>query len=170
MTEDTGNVARRARASARRSAARLAAVQALYQLDLMGGESEDIIVDVLNNQGGALLEGDDFADMDPRFFSDIARGTARWRGELDVMLDASLTEGWTMARLERILAAVLRCAAYELKHRPDVPVRVVINEYLEVARAFFDGEEPRLVNGVLDTVARRLREGEMDARKRDESA
>lgn len=154
----------------RRSAARLAAVQAMYQLDLAGGDAEDVIVDNLANQRGARLEGDDVADMDPRFYSDVARGTARWRDQLDTLLDQDIAEDWSVARLERILAAVLRCAAYELKYRPDVPVRVVINEYMEIARAFFDGDEPRLVNGVLDAVARRLRGGEMDARRRDEPA
>lgn len=160
----------RPRNAVRRSAARLAAVQTLYQLDMTGGDAEDVIIDNLSNQRGARLEGDDVADMDPRFYSDVARGTARWRDQLDALLNQDIADGWSMARLERILAALLRCAAYELKHRPDVPARVVINEYLEIARAFFDGEEPRLVNGVLDAVARRLRGGEMDARRRDEPA
>ena len=170
MSAEAAEAERKARATARRSAARLAAVQALYQLDLMQGDPEDVILDVLNIQRGARLEGDDFADMDTRFFSDVCRGAARWTADLDKLLDSCIAEGWSMERLERILAAILRCAGYELKHRPDVPVRVVINEYLDIARAFFDGEEPRLINGVLDAVARRLRKDEFDGGERGQTA
>lgn len=170
MSAEGSGGERRARSAVKRSAARLAAVQTLYQLELMGGDPEDVIVENLSGQGGARLEGDDIADMDPKFYSDVARGATRWRKQLDAELDRDIVEGWSMARVELILAAVLRCAAYELKHRPDVPARVVIKEYLEIARAFFDGDEPAMVNGVLDAVARRMRGDEMDARGRDRSA
>src|SRR5438876_8533171 len=95
-------------------------------------------------------------------FIDIVRGTCTRQGELDTMLTSALSEEWPVHRLETILRAILRAGAYELLGRPDVPPRVVISEYLDVAHAFFAGKEPGMVNGVLDRLARVLRQGDLD--------
>lgn len=147
----------------RRRAARLAAVQALYELAVSGGDVEDIIIDYRNHRQGATIEGNTFAATDPDLFADVVRGAIRRRGEIERHIRAALTPSWPFERLETILKDVLICGVYELMLRPDVPARVIINEYLEVAHAFFAGEEPGLVNAVLDRIARGLRLDEFDA-------
>lgn len=143
-----------------RRAARLAAVQALYELETSGGDVEDMIIDYQTNRPGALIEGDRYARIDADLFADVLRGAVRRRSEIDDLLSQSLAAEWPLSRLERILRDLLRCGVYELLLRQDVPARVVISEYMEVAHAFFQGEEPRLVNAVLDRIAHRLRAGE----------
>ncbi|HZD25026.1 MAG TPA: transcription antitermination factor NusB, partial [Alphaproteobacteria bacterium] len=119
------------------------------------------IIEQLTNRPGATFEGGGFAEIDRDLFADVARGALRRRAQIDGLLGEALSPRWPINRLELILAAVLRCGAYELLLRPDVPARVIINEYLEVAHAFFSGDEPGLVNGVLDRLARRLRPEEL---------
>ena len=145
----------------RRTAARLAAVQASYELALMDTDVEDVIIDYLHNRPGAALGGDDYVAFDPDLFADVVRGVSRRQAEIAPRLQAALTPSWPLERLETILRAVLQCGCYELLMRPDVPVRVVINEYLEVAHAFFAGDEPALVNAVLDRIAREARGEEL---------
>ncbi|MBM3489421.1 MAG: transcription antitermination factor NusB [Alphaproteobacteria bacterium] len=137
----------------RRRAARLAAVQALYQLDLGGEEVETVILEFRTHR---LTEGPAQA-ADPALFADLVRGAWRRRGELDRLLSQALVADWPIERLECVLRALLRAAVYELLVRHDIPPKVVINEYLEVAHAFFSEREPQLVNGVLDALAQRLR-------------
>ncbi|HXE17347.1 MAG TPA: transcription antitermination factor NusB [Stellaceae bacterium] len=140
-----------------RSRARLAAVQALYQIDINEMPVEDVIEQL-------RARGDDeegFGDADDWLLADIVRGTVANRDDLDSLLDEMLAPGWTLARLETVLRAVLRAGAYELLARLEVPARVAINEYVDIAHAFFAGKEPGLVNGVLDRVGRRLRPGEL---------
>ena len=100
-------------------------------------------------------------DVPDELFAELVRGVARAREELDRMLGEQLVADWPLARIEKVMAAVLRAGAYELMHRPDVPARVVINEYVDVAHAFFEGKEIGMVNGVLDRLARILRAAEM---------
>jgi N utilization substance protein B len=116
-----------------------------------------VIIDYQTSRPGAAFEGDEYASFDRDLFADVVRGTVRRRGEVDGALSRALAANWPLERLERILRDLLRCGAYELLLRRDVPARVVINEYLEVAHAFFGGEEPGLVNAVLDRIARRCR-------------
>ena len=139
------------------SAARLAAVQALYQVDL-GAAPEDALATVLA-RGATLDETGLVAEADPEVASLIVRGVNRGSTveQLDALIDGALAEGWTMARLEILMRAILRAGVLELLERPDVPAKVVINEYVDVANAFFDRGEPGMVNAVLDTLARRLR-------------
>jgi N utilization substance protein B len=145
----------------RRSAARLAAVQALYQIELCGAKPEAVIAEFVKHRLGREIDGDNYGEVDAELFADIVAGTAA-RGEaLDRAISAALTPDWPLARLETVLRAILRAGAYELMARSDVPARVAISEYLDVAHAFFAGKEPGLVNGVLDRLAHELRPGDL---------
>ncbi|MBT3534867.1 MAG: transcription antitermination factor NusB [Rhodospirillaceae bacterium] len=151
---------------ARRRASRLAAVQALYQLALGGqitdgAEVEDTIIDFLTHRPGAELPEDAYAEVDNDMFSDLVRGASRHHENLVRLLDEVLPERWKYIRLDQILAKVLSCAAYELNHRPDVPVAVIINEYVEITKAFYDGDEGGFINGILQELAERLRGDEV---------
>ncbi len=152
----------------RRSAARLAAVQALYQYEdqVLAGDDdiESVILEFLTHRDGAVVDqGDDgvaVAAFDGDMFADIARGVARRLPSIDPLISGALSAAWPLARLEKILRNVMRCGVYELQMRPDVPFRVIINEYVELARDFFDTDEPAMVNAVLDRIARELRPDE----------
>jgi transcription antitermination protein NusB len=141
----------------KRSRARLAAVQALYQIDV-GGAAVDAVIAELRERGG---EEEGFGDADDALFADIVRGVVAHRRDLDPALDEALAPDWNLLRLEVVLRAVLRAGAYELLARLEIPARVVLNEYVDLAHAFFAGKEPRLVNGVLDRLAHRLRRHEL---------
>jgi N utilization substance protein B len=145
------------------SSARLAAVQAIYQLDMAGGSAEAVVAEFLRHRGGAEFDDDGNAiETDEALFAELVRGVTSEREALDAMVGSLLVEGWPLARIERVMAAILRAGAYELKWRPTVPARVVINEYVDVAHAFFGGREVGMVNGVLDRLARVLRQTEME--------
>lgn len=146
-----------------RSVARLTAVQALYQLAMSGGTTEEII-----NQFGAIEpngradDGDEaMAEADKALFAELVRGTSEKMAMVDEMVSSCLDDSWPVERMEVLLRAILRCGAYELFSRPSVPARVVISEYVRVADAFFESKEPALVNAVLDKLARVLRPEEL---------
>ncbi len=145
-----------------RSASRMAAVQALYQMDVAGTEIASVIHEFTDIRFVADDAEEEIRGADPQFFADILRGVVRRQRDIDPMVDAALATGWRLFRVDSILRATLRAGALELMERPDVPARVVINEYINVAHAFFDGEEPRVVNGILDRLARRLRAAEFE--------
>ena len=145
----------------RRSAARLAAVQALYQSEVGEVEIDGVIAQF--REHGAVLDDAPALKFDGDLFAELAAGAAARRAELDESITAALAPGWTMDRLELLLRAVLRVGAYEMMARPSTPAKVVINEYIEIAHAFFDQGVPGLVNGVLDRLARELREAEFTA-------
>jgi N utilization substance protein B len=140
-----------------RSAARLAAVQALYQMDIAGTPVEEVLAEFETFRLGHELDGIKYRDADPAFFRDIVTGVVRTQLELDPAIHETLLAGWPLARIDVTLRAILRSAAHELRSRKDVPSPVVISEYVDVAKAFFTGDEPRLVNGVLDALSRRIR-------------
>jgi transcription antitermination protein NusB len=148
-------------ATRRRSVARLAAVQALYQIDLSGARPETVIAEFLKHRLGREIDGEQYGEADPALFADIVRGTIERRTDLDAAISAVLTPDWPLERLETVLRAVLRAGTFELMARPDVPAPVAISEYLDIAHAFFSGKEPGLVNGVLDKLAHRLRPDEL---------
>jgi N utilization substance protein B len=150
----------------RRGAARLAAVQALYQMDVAGTGLADIFAEFESHWLGSEVEGSKYLPAEAAFFRDIVSGTVREQRKLDPMIDTVLQRGWPLKRIEALLRAVLRAGAYELGHRKDVPARVVVSEYVDVARAFVDKDETGLVNAVLDQLARQLREGEFGAAAR----
>lgn len=143
-----------------RSAARLAAVQALYQMDMAQTDLNDVIAEFSSLRFGAGAEDAAVRDADRDFFASVLRGVVRRQREIDPMVDQCLAEGWRLTRIDSILRAVLRAGVYELIERTDVPPRVIINEYVNVAHAFLDEAEPKVVNGVLDKLARRLRPGD----------
>ncbi len=133
-----------------RSAARLGAVQALYQMDMVGTELEDIIEEFVHHRFGQEIEGEVYNEADEAHFSDVIRGVVREQREIDVAINDALAKGWKLARLDATLRAVLRAGVYELRRCKNIPVKVVINEYVDVANAFFEGDEPGVVNAVLD--------------------
>jgi len=145
-----------------RSAARLAAVQALYQMEAAGAGVEATIHEFEACRLGGDLEGERLHEADAAFFADILRGAVETQGRLDPYLESQLAARWTLSRLDATVRAILRAGLYELIRRPDVPYRVVINEYVEIAKAFFEGDEPGFINGVLDAAARKARDDEIE--------
>jgi transcription antitermination protein NusB len=141
---------------AARSVSRLAVVQGLYQMDMAGTDSNDVIEQFVLYRFGEQARFD-FADADTTFFSALLRGVVQHQREIDPLLDDQLAAGWRLARIDSILRATLRAGAFELLQRKDVPTAVIINEYVEVAHAFFSGEESKVVNGVLDKLAKKVR-------------
>jgi N utilization substance protein B len=148
-----------------RSAARLAAVQGLYQMD-MAGTDLNVVIDQLLAHPIREPDGEgERTEVDATFLAELLRGVVRRQRDIDPAVDQQLAAGWRLARVDSILRAILRSAVFELMERPDVPARVIINEYIELAHAFFTGDEPRVVNGVLDKLARRYRPQEFADRR-----
>jgi N utilization substance protein B len=144
-----------------RSQARLAAVQALYQMDLAETDLAAVIEEFKAHRLGTDLDNGTAAEADPQHFAGVLRGVVRRQREIDPMIDRQLAQGWRLTRIDSIVRAILRAGTFELMELADVPARVVISEYIEVAHAFFEGEQPKVVNGVLDALARKLRPGEL---------
>ena len=140
-----------------RSAARLAAVQALYQQEMEGTATARLLHEFHEHRLGATIEGDTYADAEQSFFDDVVRGVEARRTEIDAAVTAKLAKGWSLERLDRPMRAILRAGTYELIARPDVPVASVITEYVDVAHAFYDKKESGFVNGLLDAVAKGAR-------------
>lgn len=141
----------------RRTASRLAAVQALYQIDVTGVSPATAVIEFTRHNIAGTAEDESFGEADEKLFADLVEGAASRREDIDRNISSVLTPDWPLERLEIILRAILRAAVYELLARPEVPTRVIISEYLDIAHAFFAGKEPGLVNGVLDRLARMLR-------------
>jgi N utilization substance protein B len=144
----------------RRGAARLAAVQALYQMDIAGTGLNDILAEFESHWIGHEIEGAQYLPAEAAFFRDVVSGVVREQRSLDPLVDHVLAQSWPLKRIETILRAVLRAGAYELGHRSDVPARVVVSEYVDVANAFVDKDETGMINAVLDQIARQFRAGE----------
>ena len=140
-----------------RSAARLAAVQALYQLEMEQTAMARLLDEFHQHRLGAEIEDEQYLDADTAFFDDVVRGTHARCEEIDGLIAARLATGWTMARIDKTMLQILRAGTYELLSRADVPTATVISEYLDVAHAFFDQREAKFVNGVLDAVAKEVR-------------
>lgn len=145
-----------------RGAARLAAVQALYQMDVGGATLTDVVTEFENFRLGKEVDGDQYRNADPVFFRAIISGVVQDQRTLDPVVHDALAAQWPLARVDVTMRAILRAGAYELSQRKDVPARVVIAEYVDVAKAFFDDEVPAMVNGVLDALARQLRPQEFE--------
>ena len=152
-----GGRAPRPSARARRSAARLAAVQALYQIMMRGGDADAdaVIGEFVAHRFGADLDGDRFVEPERSLFTAIVRGASTGADALDTAIAGALAGGWTLQRMEPLLHAILRAGAWELAEHRELPVAIVIDEYLELAHAFFAGGEPAMVNAVLDRLAQR---------------
>lgn len=140
-----------------RSAARLAAVQALYQMDMEKVGIARLLNEFHAHRLGAEIEDAQYADADADFFDDVVSGVDARRDEIDALVDGKLGEQWKMERLDKTMLQILRCGTYELIARADVPTATIIDEYLDVAHAFFDKKDAKFVNGLLDAVAREKR-------------
>jgi N utilization substance protein B len=148
----------------RRSVARLAAVQGLYQVELSDAGVEDVIRQFLAGRPDwTSHDHPGIAKMDQALFCDVVRGVAADRAKIDGMIEATLSKGRTVGRLEVLLRLILEAGTWELASRGDVPARVILSEYLGLADAFFEGDQPGLVNAVLDKLAHNLRDVEMSA-------
>ena len=140
-----------------RSAARLAAVQALYQHTMEATPIPQLLHEFHMHRLGAEIEDDQYEDADVDFFDDVVQGTTARLAEIDALIEDKLAAGWSLTRLDRTLHQILRAGTYELLARRDVPVGSVINEYLDVAHAFFDSKDTRFANGLLDAIAKDVR-------------
>ena len=146
-----------------RSAARLAAVQALYQMDMTGIDLTEVVAEFEAHRFGREIEGCQYTEAEPAFFRDLVEGVVREQLRIDPLIDKQLAEGWRLTRVDSILRAILRAGAYEILVRGDVPARVVISEYVDIAHAFFAEEEPKVVNGILDRIGHKSRPREFAA-------
>ena len=160
MARNAQSVDKDARKANKRGAARLAAVQALYQMDIGGSGINEILAEFESHWIGREVEGAQYLPAEATFFRDIVTGVVREQRALDPLIDAALAERWPLKRIEAILRAVLRAGCYELGHRRDVPARVVVSEYADVTAAFVERDETGMVNAVLDQLARNLRADE----------
>ena len=140
-----------------RSAARLAAVQALYQHEMEATPIAKLIHEFHQHRIGATIEDAEYAGADTEFFDDIVKGTLARSEEIDAAIITRLASGWSMERLDRTMKAILRAGAYELMARSDVPVGAVVSEYVDVAKAFFDTREAGFANGLLDAIGKDVR-------------
>ncbi|MGN6278766.1 MAG: transcription antitermination factor NusB [Sphingomonas sp.] len=150
-------MSRTAARSKARAAARLAAVQALYQHEMEGTAIPALLNEFHNHRLGATIDDAEFADADQPFFDDLVGGVSARGAEIDERIASKLAEGWNLARLDKPMKAILRAGAYELMARADVPTNAVISEYLDVADAFYDKREKGFVNGLLDALAKDVR-------------
>jgi N utilization substance protein B len=155
----TSNDDRRAN---RRGAARLAAVQALYQMDLAATPLHEILAEFESHWIGRVVEGEQYLPAEAAFFREVVGGVVAGQRKLDPLIDAALAQSWPLKRIETVLRAILRAGAYELDKRSDIPARVIVSEYVDVAHAFVEKDETGMVNAVLDHIARRLRSAEFD--------
>lgn len=148
----------KSRNSKSRSAARLAAVQALYQMDMEKVGLARLLDEFHAHRLGAEIEDAQYAEAEVDFFDDVVAGVNARRAEIDALIDGKLGEMWKMGRLDKTMLQILRCGTYELIARADIPTGAVIDEYMDVAHAFFDKKDAKFVNGLLDAVAKDVRE------------
>lgn len=154
--------AREIKPANKRGAARLAAVQALYQMEIGGAELADVVTEFETFRLGQELDGEEYREADPIFFRDIVAGVVAEQRQIDPRVHQALVEDWPLKRIDTTLREILRAGSWELLKRKDIPAKVVITEYVDVAKAFFVEEEPKIVNGVLDKIARQLRAKEFE--------
>ena len=142
------------RTANQRGAARLAAVQALYQMDVGRQTLEDTLSQFSAIHVGREVEGEEYLPADADFFRQIVTGVIKAQLQIDPAVASALVDSWPMGRIDATLRAILRAATFELLKRRDIPSRVVITEYVDVAKAFYEDDAPKMVNAVLDGVAR----------------
>jgi N utilization substance protein B len=146
----------------RRGAARLAAVQALYQMDIAATPLHEILAEFESHRLGREVDGEEYLPAEAAFFRSVVEGVIADQRRFDPMIDKALEKGWPLKRIETVLRAILRAGVYELDKKKDVPARVVVAEYVDVANAFVDREETGMINAVLDQLARQLRADDFD--------
>ncbi len=162
MTDAKPDTPREIRPANKRGSARLAAVQSLYQMEIGGTELADVIAEFESFRLGREIDGDTYREADPAFFREIVAGVVAYQRDIDPRVHDTLAEGWPLRRIDVTLREILRAGTFELMKRKDIPARVVIAEYVDVAKAFFVEDEPKIVNGVLDKLARGLRAAEFE--------
>lgn len=140
-----------------RGAARLAAVQALYQMDVGGAGVLEVVAEYETHRLGQELDGDTYLKADASWFRSIVSGVVRDQVKIDPVVRSALQNDWPLSRLDSTLRAILRAGTFEILERKDVPIPVIVTEYVEIAQAFFEGEEPKIVNAVLDRIAKQVR-------------
>lgn len=140
-------------------------MQALYQMDMTGIDRNEVIAEFETHRLGQEIEGCQYAEAESSFFRDLVNGVVREQLKIDPLIDTQLAAGWRLTRVDSILRAILRGGAYELLQRNDVPARVIISEYVDIAHAFFAEDEPKVVNGILDGIARKARPKEFAAER-----
>lgn len=151
------NVERPVKAANQRGAARLAAVQALYQMDIGGTGVLEVVAEYEAHRLGQELDGETYLKADASWFRSIVSGVVREQTRLDPLIGSALQDDWALSRLDSTVRAILRAGTFELLDRKDVPVPVIVTEYVEIAHAFFEEDEPKLVNAVLDRIAKQVR-------------
>ena len=145
-------------------------MQALYQMDIGGMGLTEVVAEYENFRLGRDIDGETYRDADAGWFRSVVGGVVGEQRRIDPLIHANLPPSWPLARLDSTLRAVLRAGVWELMHKRDVDAKVVVSEYVEVAKAFFEGDEPRMVNGVLDRLGRKIRTGELDQKPEPGSA
>lgn len=147
-----------------RNGARLAAVQALYQMDLVKSDINEVVAEFSDHRFLEASVESGHAEVETEFFKDLIKGAVAHQREVDPLIDKQLAAGWRLSRLDNILRAILRSGTYELAERKDVPAKAIIGAYVNIAHDFFAGDEPKVVNGVLDKLAKKLRPDEMGSK------
>ncbi|MFZ5834353.1 MAG: transcription antitermination factor NusB [Pseudomonadota bacterium] len=150
-----------------RSVARLAAVQALYQMELSGADAETVILEFMSDRFGHEIDGEEYLAPDQKLFAELVRGVVARQTEIDPLVARTVSADWSLPRLDATLRALIRTASYELMARTDIPVKVILSEYIDIAHAFFSGDEPGFANGVLDRVARIVRPQSFDGHEQE---
>ncbi|MGV2129774.1 transcription antitermination factor NusB [Agrobacterium vitis] len=140
-----------------RGAARLAAVQALYQMDIGGTGVLEVVAEYETHRLGQEIDGETYLKADASWFRSIVAGVVRDQTKIDPLIRQALQDDWSLARVDSTVRAILRAGTFELLERKDVPVAVIVTEYVEIAHAFFQEDEPKLVNAVLDRIAKQVR-------------
>ena len=154
---DSGSNPAGVRPANKRGAARLAAVQALYQMDVAGVGILEVVTEYETYRLGKELDGAQYLEADAQWFRAVVSGVVENQKNIDPVVHGALTDDWPLSRLDSTLRAILRAGTWELTAKRDVPVAVIVSEYVDIAKAFFDGDEPKLVNAVLDRIARKER-------------
>ncbi|OJU06476.1 transcription antitermination factor NusB [Metarhizobium album] len=147
-----------------RGAARLAAVQALYQMDIGGAGVLEVVAEYEAHRLGQEVDGETYLKADAGWFRSIVAGVVRDQTKLDPLIGSALQDDWALSRMDSTVRAILRAGVFEIIERKDVPVAVIVTEYMEIAQAFFSEDEPKLVNAVLDRIAKQIRG---DQKKKD---
>ncbi|MDD7908390.1 MULTISPECIES: transcription antitermination factor NusB [Pseudovibrio] len=161
-TDDNNKNEIEVRPANKRGAARLAAVQALYQMEVGGAQMNDVLGEFEAFRLGKEMDGDQYRDADPAWFRDLVMAVIDDQRVIDPRIHQALSDDWPLRRIDATLRAILRVGAAELYRKKDVPARVIINEYIDVCKAFFEQDETRLVNGIMNRLARELRPEEFD--------
>ena len=159
MTSSPSADAERQLLAARRSGARLAAVQALYQMEQTEQSTRSVIADFMGDRLGLNDEGEPIEEADPDIFKSIVNGVVEHQEQIDAAIMKRLATGWKIERLDATSRAILRAAVYELVAEIGLPSQIILDEYVSLAHAFFEGAEPKFINGLLDAVSRDVRSG-----------